>query len=668
MVSILRSFSQRFNKKRVPRSDEIDKTHNNIKPDQINIRKQFLCKIILLDGTDLNIALSRKAVGQEAYDKVFNHLDLDESDYFGLQYTDHYNVQHWLDPWKKIRKQISIGRICTFRFQVKFFSSEPSNLRSEFTRYQFFLQLKNDIRTGKMKCPKSSVIQMAALQLQSECGDYNPEQHNAAFVSEFRFHPEQDEEMEIQILKHWTQLLGRSPAEAEQTYLDLAKRLEFYGVELYEVVAKDGNRYMLGLTPSGVIVLDNSILIGLLFWHFMPQFSFHNRHITIVLEEHINDEIQQHTFVFELASQKASKHVWKRAVEYHTFYRMKRHRPHRKAADQIMRFRSTFEHRGRTEFENVNNPLMRRDQRSITFQRKPSQRYGPRQSHIQKLREEREKKNAEARQRQLENAGQVSMESSQQNSEARYNSNGSRYGTEGSQWASEGSQYPFESSRYDSEASRYASEAKNGQNLQEKQLSEAESRLPVAHSSQPNVLGSVQNTHDTHHSTSLVPEVPNSQNNHQMSQNCTKNELFGTSYLSKSPILSASEASTTFDAVQSTNINGTVQASNTTVSMVEVRDENDGRSNVNIVPRAGLTSCSRIPRYGMPTLPLYEEPADALPDPPETPKMRFLNRPKSINGYPKIHSTEMNRSTTSFGVEMAKQQRYPNRAVVMTQL
>uniref|UniRef100_A0A1I7SG92 FERM domain-containing protein n=1 Tax=Bursaphelenchus xylophilus TaxID=6326 RepID=A0A1I7SG92_BURXY len=403
MVSILRSFSQRFNKKRAPKPEEIvEKSHGITKPDQINTRKQFLCKIILLDGTDLNIALSRKAVGQEAYDKVFNHLDLDESDYFGLQYTDAYNVQHWLDPWKKIRKQISIGRICTFRFQVKFFSSEPSNLRSEFTKYQFFLQLKNDIRTGKLKCPKSAVIPMAALQLQSECGDFNPEQHHAAFVSEFRFHPEQDEEMEIAILEEWTRLKGRTPAEAEQFYLDHAKRLEFYGVELYEVLAKDGNRYMLGLTPSGVIVLDNTTLIGLLFWHFMPQFSFHNRHITIVLEEHISEEIQQHTFVFELASQKASKHVWKRAVEYHTFYRMKRHRPHRKAADQILRFRSTFEHRGRTEFENVNNPSIRRDQRSISFQRKPSQRYGPRQSHIQRLREERERKNQEARQRQLE--------------------------------------------------------------------------------------------------------------------------------------------------------------------------------------------------------------------------------------------------------------------------
>ncbi|VDN33297.1 unnamed protein product [Gongylonema pulchrum] len=148
--------------------------------------------------------LQKNAVGQELYEQVFYALDLDERDYFGLQFMDHYHVQHWLDPVKRITKQVPIGPPFTFRFRVKFYTSEPNNLREELTRYQFFLQLKQDIQSGKLECPRELACELAALALQSELGDYNPVEHTAALISEFRFHPEQDEEMEIAILEKFT--------------------------------------------------------------------------------------------------------------------------------------------------------------------------------------------------------------------------------------------------------------------------------------------------------------------------------------------------------------------------------------------------------------------------------------------------------------------------------
>lgn len=39
-------------------------------------------------------------------EQVNYHLDLVEKDYFGLQYTDPYNVPHWLDPTKVVKKQV----------------------------------------------------------------------------------------------------------------------------------------------------------------------------------------------------------------------------------------------------------------------------------------------------------------------------------------------------------------------------------------------------------------------------------------------------------------------------------------------------------------------------------------------------------------------------------
>lgn len=154
---------------------------------------------------------------------------------------------------------------------------------------------------------------MAALQLQSEFGDYNPAEHNEAFVSEFRFYNQQDEQMEIDILKRYKTLAGISPDEAELRYLDVAKMLQFYGVDLHDVVAKDGNNYRLGLTPTGVVVFDKDNLVGVLFWQFIQAVNFANRRLTIVLDEHSANEIQQHTFVFSLQSNRACKRMWKRA-------------------------------------------------------------------------------------------------------------------------------------------------------------------------------------------------------------------------------------------------------------------------------------------------------------------------------------------------------------------
>ncbi|CAG9532332.1 unnamed protein product [Cercopithifilaria johnstoni] len=351
-------------------------------------RKQCQCKVLLLDGTDMNVIISKNAAGRELYDQVFYALDLEERDYFGLQFMDHYHVQHWLDPIKRINKQVPIGPPYTFRFRVKFYSSEPNNLREELTRYQFFLQLKQDIQTGRLECPKDTAIELAALALQSELGDYNLTEHTPALISEFRFHPEQDEEMEIAILEKFITCRGQSPATAEINYLNKAKWIELYGVDMHTVEGKDGNLYSLGLTPTGMVVFDGAQKIGLFLWEKIQKLDFKNRKITLVVEEDADQtsgQVQLHTFVFNLSSHKACKHLWKCAIEHHTFFRLKYHKPRIAKASQLFRLGSTFRYRGRTEYENVHKDGGRLSRRqSATFERRPSQRYGPRQSLLNK--------------------------------------------------------------------------------------------------------------------------------------------------------------------------------------------------------------------------------------------------------------------------------------------
>ena len=45
------------------------------------------------------------SLGYELLAHVFAHLDILETDYFGLQYTDEKSVTRWIDQHKSIKKQ-----------------------------------------------------------------------------------------------------------------------------------------------------------------------------------------------------------------------------------------------------------------------------------------------------------------------------------------------------------------------------------------------------------------------------------------------------------------------------------------------------------------------------------------------------------------------------------
>ncbi|XP_071075509.1 band 4.1-like protein 4A isoform X5 [Desmodus rotundus] len=291
------------------------------------VPEEFYCEVLLLDESKLTLTTQQQGIkkstkGSVVLHHVFRHINLVEIDYFGLRYCDRSHQTYWLDPAKTLaehKELINTGPPYTLYFGIKFYAEDPCKLKEEITRYQFFLQVKQDVLQGRLPCPVNTAAQLGAYAIQSELGDYDPYKHTAGYVSEYRFVPDQKEELEEAIERIHKTLMGQAPLDAELNYLRTAKSLEMYGVDLHPVYGENKSEYFLGLTPVGVVVYKNKKQVGKYFWPRITKVHFKETQFELRV---LGKDCNETSFFFEARSKTACKHLWKCSVEHHTFFRM----------------------------------------------------------------------------------------------------------------------------------------------------------------------------------------------------------------------------------------------------------------------------------------------------------------------------------------------------------
>ncbi|KAM6410014.1 band 4.1-like protein 3 isoform 21-T21 [Pluvialis apricaria] len=331
--------------------------------------KNMQCKLTLLDGSEYACEVEKRSRGQVLFDKVCEHLNLLEKDYFGLTYRDAENQKNWLDPAKEIKKQIRSGA-WQFAFNVKFYPPDPAQLSEDITRYYLCLQLRDDIVSGRLPCSFVTLALLGSYTVQSELGDYDPDEYGSDYVSEFRFAPNHTKELEDKVIELHKSHRGMTPAEAEMHFLENAKKLSMYGVDLHHAKDSEGVEIMLGVCASGLLIYRDRLRINRFAWPKVLKISYKRNNFYIKIRPGEFEQFES-TIGFKLPNHRAAKRLWKVCVEHHTFFRLLLPEAPPK---KFLTLGSKFRYSGRTQAQTRRASALI-DRPAPYFERSSSKRY-----------------------------------------------------------------------------------------------------------------------------------------------------------------------------------------------------------------------------------------------------------------------------------------------------
>ncbi|XP_042272367.1 FERM, ARHGEF and pleckstrin domain-containing protein 2 isoform X2 [Thunnus albacares] len=298
-----------------------------------------------LDDSQEFFDVDPKAFGQALLSEVFLRGNLIESDYFGLEFQNMQMNWVWLEPTKPIVRQVRRPANTLFRLSVKFFPPDPGQLQEEYTRYLFSLQMKRDLMEGRLICTENTGALLASHLVQSEIGDYD-DVADRDFLRTNKLLPYQ-EKVQEGIMELHRRHLGQTPAESDFQILEIARKLEMYGVRFHPAADREGTKINLAVAHMGLQVFQGHTKINTFNWSKIRKLSFKRKRFLIKLHPEVHGP-HQDTLEFMMASRDQCKIFWKICVEYHSFFRLF-DQPQPKSKAVLFTRGSSFRYSGRTQ-------------------------------------------------------------------------------------------------------------------------------------------------------------------------------------------------------------------------------------------------------------------------------------------------------------------------------
>ncbi|XP_055799909.1 FERM, ARHGEF and pleckstrin domain-containing protein 2 isoform X2 [Salvelinus fontinalis] len=298
-----------------------------------------------LDDSQEFYNLESRADGQTLLSDVFRRSNLRESDYFGLEFQNMQMSWVWLEPTKLVVKQVKRPMNTLFRLSVKFFPPDPGQLQEEYTRYLFSLQMKRDLLEGKLSCTENTASLLASHLLQSEIGDYD-DVADRDFLKLNKLLPNQ-ERIQERIMELHHRHLGQTPADSDFQVLEIARKLEMYGVRFHPAADREGTKINLAVAHIGLQVFQGNTKINTFNWSKIRKLSFKRKRFLIKLYPEVHGP-HQDTLEFQMVSRDQCKIFWKNCVEHHSFFRLL-DQPQPKSKAILFSRGSSFRYSGRTQ-------------------------------------------------------------------------------------------------------------------------------------------------------------------------------------------------------------------------------------------------------------------------------------------------------------------------------
>ncbi|CAL8392794.1 unnamed protein product [Boreogadus saida] len=284
-----------------------------------NYGRGLQMRVVGLDDSQEFYDMETKSLGQTLLSEVFQRGNLIENDYFGLEFQNTQMNWVWLEPIKPIVRQVRRPANTLFRLSVKFFPPDPGQIQEEYTRYLFSLQMKRDLMESRLLCTENTGALLASHLVQSEIGDYD-ELSDRDYLRLNTLLPYQDK-VQDRVMDFHRRHLGQTPAESDFQVLEIARKLEMYGVRFHPASDREGTKINLSVAHMGLQVFQGNTRINTFNWSKIRKLSFKRKRFLIKLHPEVHGP-HQDTLEFLMGSRDQCKIFWKNCVEHHSFFRL----------------------------------------------------------------------------------------------------------------------------------------------------------------------------------------------------------------------------------------------------------------------------------------------------------------------------------------------------------